>query len=130
MALHARFLQAKSTEKLLSSQYPKTLANAQAIAEYIASVSSSYVDEEFIEEYFWGTHAILRELPIDSIKEGPADGNARSEAKERRYLKKNPETMPPLVVENGEIEDGNHRYRVSVAQGKKTIWCYVVEGED
>jgi hypothetical protein len=107
---------------LNSSEYPPVLDDAAAIAEYIESVTPDYeIDTEFIEEHFRGTHAVLRKLPIDSIREGNPDANLRSEAKERHYSKLNPETIPPLVVEGGTIEDGNHRYRVTKALSGTTI---------
>jgi GNAT superfamily N-acetyltransferase len=115
------------TATLKSSQYAPVLRNAGEIATYIATYSSDEVDEEFIEEALRDTHAVLRELPIDSIREGDPDHNIPSKAKERQYSKLNLDTMPPIVVDNGQIEDGNHRYRVAKAAGRTTIWAYVVE---
>lgn len=107
--------------------YPERLDNSREIASYIESVASDYVDTEFIEEYFFDCYASLKLVPIDELHEGNTDANIRNKSKERKYTKMNPDTIPPLVVENGEIKDGNHRYRVAVANGAKSLWCYVVE---
>jgi hypothetical protein len=112
--------------RLLSNQYSHILKDADAIAEYISSISSSYVNEEFISEYFRGCQAVLKNIPINSVHEGNADSNVRSEAKEKRYIKKSSQTIPPLVVWDGEIVDGNHRYRVAKQLGLTSLWCYVV----
>jgi hypothetical protein len=88
------------------------------------------VDEEFMEECFRGTHAVLREIPVAELREGDSDHNIPSKAKEKRYRKLPLSTMPPLVVEDGEIQDGNHRFRVAVAGGAQAVWCYdVIDGD-
>jgi len=106
--------------------YPDILSDAHAIADYIAGHASDDVDDEFIAEYFRGCHATLRLIPASEISEGDKDHNIRSKAKERRYAKMDPATMPPLVVENGKIMDGGHRFRVGLAKGKNAFWCYNV----
>lgn len=111
------------------SPYPAILRNGSEIAAYIASLSPQYVDEEMIEEYVGrSTEGVLREIPIAGVREGNPDGNIRSAAKEKRYLKKSLETMPPIVIDSeNEIIDGNHRYRVARARGAETIWAYVLD---
>lgn len=105
-----------------------TLGSEREIAAYIASVSSAHVDEEAIEEYLGrGSSATLTSVPVSELKPGNADANLRDERKEKRYAKQNPATMPPLVVlDDGRIVDGNHRYRVALAAGVSEIQCYVV----
>jgi hypothetical protein len=115
---------------LLSADYASTLPDGRAIAQYIASIASGYVDEEMMEEYYRGAKAILSEVPIASLQEGPEAGNIPSKSKLRRYQKMRLETMPPLVVQDGAIEDGNHRYRAAKASGAETVWCYVVVDEE
>jgi hypothetical protein len=88
---------------------PLLLADNVAIAEYIAALSTNAVDEEMIEDLFRGCSAVLKLLLLDSLCEGRADGNIRSYAKKRRYAKKPVRTMPPIVVDEGDIQDGNHR---------------------
>ena len=114
----------KSTK--LSSEYPQILHDEYEIANYIFSLSSSYVDTNFIEEYFYRCYASLQKLPIDSIKEGNKDHNISNPANEKKFLNLSPDTIPPIVVMDGEIEDGNHRYQVAKKKGMKEIWCYVI----
>lgn len=106
--------------------YAPVLKDAQEIAEYIMSTSSEDVDGEFIEEHFWGCHATLTKVPLVDLAEGNPDGNIRSASKERKYSKMDMATIPPLVVEDGTVVDGNHRYRVAKKNGVNMLWCYVV----
>jgi hypothetical protein len=110
----------------IEHQYPKILEDESEIAKYISSLASDYVDEEFIEEYFRGTYAVLKTVPIDNIKEGDKDHNIQSKSKEKKYMKMDPTTMPPLIVENNIIMDGHHRYRVAKNLGFETIKIYDV----
>jgi len=87
------------------------------------------LNEDFIEEYYNGMAAVLREVSINSMREGDPGANIPSKAKERRYKKMDLATMPPIVVQNGQIEDGNYPYRVAKQLGAKAIWCYVVVDE-
>ena len=110
--------------------YPAVLRDEHEIAEYIVIHSSSHVDEEFVEEYYKNSHAKLRLIPAAELEEGEADHNIPSKAKHRRYMKMSSETIPPLVVSDGKIEDGNHRFRVGLEQGLQAFWCYeVLEGK-
>ncbi len=38
--------------------------------------------------------------------------------------------MPPIVVENSKIIDGNHRYRVAKGNGQKEIFIYEIQEID
>jgi len=98
-----------------------------AIADYIDGISPGYVDREFIRECFRFGVATLRMVPIDELTPGPADANVRVASRERKYAKMDPATMPPLVVQDGQIQDGGHRYRVAKAKGLAELPCYVVE---
>jgi hypothetical protein len=110
--------------------YPGTLGDNVAIAKFIASLSTDDVDEEMIEEYFCGCGAVLKLFSVDSIREGNSNYNIRSKTKERKYKKMDPRTMPPILVSDDEIEDGNHRYRVVKARGSATIWAYQIIDEE
>lgn len=102
------------------------LSDEQAIAQYIDENSSAHVSAEEIEEYFSGCGAILKLVPISELTEGNPDGNVASARKQKKYDKLPLETMPPIVVENGEVMDGNHRYRSAMKAGAQSMWCYVV----
>jgi hypothetical protein len=107
--------------------YKALLESGEAIAAYIATMSSHYVDEQLASEHFRDSRAVLRLLPVDTLRAGHADTNIRDRAKERRYTKLNPLTMPPLVVQAGNIEDGNHRFRIGKKRKQTHFWCYDVE---
>lgn len=107
--------------------WPPVLKDRYAIADYIETVASAYVDNEYISEHFRGCRAVLRMVPLAQIREGDEDHNIPSKAKERRYAKMDIATMPPIVIEDGEIQDGHHRYRVAKAKGLTEMLCYVVE---
>lgn len=96
-------------------QWSKVLKDNNGIAQYIAEQSPGYVDEEMIQDNFIGCYAELEILPIDSIREG--------------HPKMDIATLPPIVVENGVIVDGNHRFRLARVKGLKEIPCYVVKSE-
>lgn len=110
--------------------YKKRLKDAAAIAAYIEEVSSGYVDTEFVEEHYFGCEAVLEKLPIGELSEGPAEGNVPSASKEKKYANMPALTAPPLVVENGVVADGNHRFRAAVRRGDTHVWCYVVNEKD
>lgn len=112
--------------------YPDHLATAAAIADHIAILSPGDIDEEMVEEHFRGCHARLQWMPMDQLTPGPIEAHVANAKLEARYAKKPLATLPPLVVENGQIEDGHHRYRVALAAGATGLWCYCVEelGDD
>lgn len=108
------------------SSYAPVLDTAWDIADYIEGLSSDYVDAEVIAEHFHGCRAVLKRLPTHELQEGPADSNIRDRAREKSYQNLDT-TIPPLVVEDGVVMDGNHRLRVALAKGLPEILCYVVE---
>jgi len=109
-----------------SCDYEPVLSNAADIMTYMASFADD-IDEERVEEYFRDCKAVLKLVPISSLKAGPAFANAINPKKQKRYLKMDPKTIPPIIVENGIVIDGNHRLRTASALGLKEIWAYVVE---
>lgn len=110
--------------------FPDVLPDGRALADYVISVCVGEVDEEFVEEFFQDCAARLAWVPMDQIQEGPKDNNIRIKSREREYARMPLATMPPLVVENGTVQDGNHRYRVARSLGAKGLWCYVIEYPD
>jgi len=108
---------------------PPVLRDAQEITNWIEETSSEYVDAEVIEEYFAGCKAVLKRVPVDSIRPGNDEHHMRDPKKENRYFKMKGD-MPPIVVRDGVIEDGNHRYRVALRKGMREIWVYEVVDAD
>lgn len=104
--------------------------DAQEIADFVETYSTYPVDNEFIYEMYNGSHAELKLVPIAELTEGGRDHNQQSPKNEAKYEKMNLKTMPPLLVENGEVKDGNHRLRASKKRGLTHMWCYVVIGGD
>ena len=119
----ARFLK-------VPEDYKPTLNDASDVAAYINSVSTEDVDEELIMELFGDCKATLRKIPLASLRPGDPDHNIISPKKEKRYSNMDPKFMPPIVVDNGEVIDGNHRYRVALAKGLKYIWAYVITADE
>ena len=114
-------------ESIKSSQYPKELPNDWAIAEYAESVCNEEgVDVELIREMYRGYKAVLKSVKTASLTPGDPNHNIPDPELEKRYLKMNPETMPPILVESGVVVDGNHRFRVAKALGMTNIWAYVL----
>jgi hypothetical protein len=111
---------------LKSSEYPKILEDDWAIAEYVHSVSSekSDVSVEFVREMFRDCMAELRLMNVKDLKPGDPAHNIPDKNLEKQYLKMNPETMPPIIVENRTVMDGNHRFRVAKKLGMTQIWAY------
>lgn len=109
--------------------FPEKL-DAQEIADFVETYSTYPVDNEFIYEMYSGSHAELKLVPVAELTEGGRDHNQQSPKNEAKYEKMNLKTMPPLLVENGEVKDGNHRLRASQKRGLTHMWCYVVTGGD
>lgn len=115
----------------LSKDYPPQLKSNVDLANYIESISSDFVDRQRIEEYFQGAGAVLKRILISDICEGDPDGNAPSAAKDAAYLNLPADTAPPIVIEDGVIIDGHHRFRNAKNRGNSYCWCYdVVDADD
>lgn len=110
--------------------YPTELKDRYAIAAHIAALAVGDVDEDMIADYYEGAKAVLRFVPLAELTEGHPDHNVRVISREKRYAKLPASTRPPIVIQNGEIEDGNHRYRVAKAAGETGLWCYDVVDEE
>jgi hypothetical protein len=119
---------------ILESEQPKGydnhLKDAHDIADHIASTSSEEVDHELMLDYFRGTQAKLKKTSIEDIRPGSEDYNRPSKKKEAKYSKMPSETRPPIVIEDGEIVDGHHRYRDALKKGESHIWAYHVTDKD
>lgn len=110
----------------VSQNWAPDLSCADAIAAYVETYSSDDVSTEMIEEQFSGCCAKLELVPISAIREGDADSNIGCKKKQKKYDGLPAETMPPILIEDGVIQDGHHRYRSAVARGSVEMWCYVV----
>lgn len=122
-----------SKQYAMSERAPKGYAahlGGGEIASYIVNTASDPVDYDMMQEHFGDSTADLKLLAVSDLVEGDAENNQRSSSKEKRYFRRSPLTIPPLVVDGVNVLDGNHRLRVARAQGVDRLWCYVVNWVD
>ena len=100
------------------------LKNNDEITDYIVRHSSDELDEEFILEYFDGCKAILKNSNINCLIENDLNSNLRSSKKEKYFKTLSIVTMPPLVVKNNLVLDGNHRLRILKDLDVKIVSIY------
>lgn len=112
-------------------EWKSTLDDSVEIAQYIDATSPDGVDVENLEDIYRGKVAVLRYVAIESISPNPAEDN-HEEVPERMdgYRALDPATMPPILTENGLIEDGHHRYRIALEKGLTHIWCYELTDDE
>lgn len=109
-----------------SREWLTELDDAQAIADYIVTHAGDEVDFDYVYDYFRGAKAVLRRFLIADIQEGDPDHNVPDPELEAKYALLPAETMPPIVVEGGQVEDGNHRLRARRRAGDTHIAGYDV----
>ena len=103
------------------------LSTANDIADYIETTSVEDVFTELIIETFKGCRGILKTVPIDDICAGDPDYNIPNDVKQALYDGLDPRTMPPIILQDGIIMDGNHRYRTAIKLGITHMRAYVIE---
>ena len=106
--------------------YKPVLHDAEEITDYIVMLSTEPIDEGLVEDYFWGCKAVLKSVIIDTLINDNPDKHIRCSKKEKEYERLPSDTMPPLIVENGIVMDGNHRLRVAKKKGMNEIKIYEV----
>lgn len=106
--------------------FKKILKDADEITSFIIETSPNSIDEEFVFDYFFGCKAILKNVDIGSLQKKDKNHHIQLKEKEKRYQKLPIETMPPIIVEDGKILDGNHRLRIALKKGMKKIIIYDV----
>ncbi len=104
--------------------FKEMLKDADEITSFIIEKSANDIDEELVLEYFWGCKAILKSVEIDSLLIEDTNHHVQLESKERSYQKLPIETIPPIIVEDGKVIDGNHRLRIAQKKGLKRIIVY------
>ena len=105
------------------------LKSSKEIAEYIQVHSNYDVDQQLIEEYFFGCRAELKEIELNSIILDNENYHIQDKNKQEKYNKMNSTEAPPIVVEKGLVKDGHHRVRAAKYQNRKTIMAYVIVEE-
>ena len=112
--------------KELVASYPAELPDNKAIADYIESTSTSFVDTDRIMDEYIGCRAVLKTLPVSSLAHGRADGNIEVRKNQTKYNKINVSKQPPIVVDGGFVVDGNHRLRAAIKNKQNSIQAYVI----
>lgn len=104
--------------------------DSEGLAEYVIDLCGQEADPEFIRGAMEWRVGQLEWIPMDQLREGPKDTNIRSLRLEKKYSQLPIETTPPLLVdENGEVVDGNHRFRIAQAKKAVGLWCYRMDWE-
>ncbi|SFF34386.1 hypothetical protein, partial [Paracidovorax wautersii] len=115
---------------LAMSAYPEILQDAREIASFMERHAGNLdFDAEFAREYFAGAKAVKRLLPVTSLVLGHSDANRAEPNRQAACARLSPETVPPIIVECGEVKDGSHRLRDALARGITHMWCYDVVDE-
>jgi hypothetical protein len=110
--------------------YEKHLKDHHEIADHIERTSADEVDRDSMLDFFHGEEAHLKKTPIKDISPGDPNYNIPSKKKQSQYKKMSSHTRPPIVVKDGEIVDGNHRYRDALKKGETHIWAYHTSEKD
>lgn len=106
--------------------FPDVLENAQELADYVVTCAVGEVCSETAWEAFRDCRGTLRWFAMGEIRPARGDGHMRVASRERRYRRMDRATCPPILVMDGEIQDGHHRHRVALARGDGGIWGYDV----
>ncbi len=105
--------------------WPQALQDWRAIGDFMAEqAGNADFDEEMASEYFRGAKGVLKTFNVADLREGDANHNIPNPRKQAKYAKMPATTMPPIVVEAGEVIDGNHRLRAARQRGDETILGY------
>ena len=108
----------------MNNSWPASIESGKEIAEYIEGISPDEVDTECIEDLYSQCRAVLQLVPISSLSAGPEDYNIACKKKTAAYARMATETMPPILVEDDVVMDGNHRFREAIRRGMTSIWIY------
>ena len=100
------------------------LKNAEEITDFIKEFATDSIDEELVREYFDGCKAILKLVKVSGLFEGEENQNAKDVKKEKNYEMLPIKNMPPLIVENDIVRDGNHRIRIAKRNNLEEIFIY------
>jgi len=124
--------------KLYGTYYAPILKDAWSIVDYIASVSDPHLskhEEDNLLDGIRGTQAVLKLTPITNKLRSMGDASQLEKTnpsykKIKQYSKMNPKTIPPIVVDNDLVIDGNHRLQAAKELGLKEIWAYIITDAD
>lgn len=114
-------------EPRLPEGWPAMLSDEVEIARHVESLSPYDISTEDVEEAFRGCCARLRWVAIDTLITGDDDYNIAQPERQAECDRLPQGTMPPLVVESGQVKDGHHRLRTMRARNVAHCWVYDVE---
>lgn len=109
------------------NKWPLFLQNPSAVADYVSNHSPYEICSEQIEEMYIGCRARLRWTALNEIRLGPSSNNMEDETRQKICNHRPVETMPPLLVDDGQIMDGSHRFRSLMLKGQTHFWVYHIE---
>jgi hypothetical protein len=92
--------------------FKSILKNNEEITDFIVCYASAPVDEKVILEYFNGCKAILKTVEVSCLIQNNLNSNIKNSKNEKHFQSLPFATLPPLVVENNLVLDGNHRLRI------------------
>lgn len=117
----------RQINEVTAKKWPTRLKDVDAIIDFIASISDFDEDEDMLLTLFDGMSADLKEVDISKLHR-QKDVDLRGD--EDDYADMPAETAPPiLVLANGEIQDGAHRYEAAKIRGDKKILAYVLKSK-
>lgn len=107
-------------------KYPRELSDSE-LADYVVEQTPDDIDPRQVEEFFRGAKGLLKKFALGQLQIGPEDNHLE---KYPAWDQFDPDTAPPLVVENDVIVDGHHRYRSALKVGAPYVWAYDVVGDE
>jgi hypothetical protein len=115
--------------ELANQTWKTTLKDAEEIAEYFAQWGDVKRDPLKVKDDFKNASAELKELPVKSLKFGVQffTDRLRNKSRENNYKKMAMTQIPPLVVENNVVIDGNRRFLKAHKLGLETVRAYVIK---
>ena len=107
--------------------WARELADNRAIAEYVARFSPYDICMEQVEDNYIGCKAVLEWRALDTLTLGHPDINQEDAKRQKVCDDLRLKTMPPLLVDGGKVEDGNHRLRSLLKRGESHFWVYNIQ---
>lgn len=113
--------------EVTAKKWPTHLKDVDAIIDFCNEIGDIDEDEDMLLTLFDGMSADLKEVDISKLHR-QKDVDLRGD--EDDYADMPAETAPPiLVLADGEIQDGAHRYEAAKIRGDKKMFAYVLKSK-
>lgn len=110
----------------MRTQPAEFLMHGYGIVEYLNRISK---DEQF--DVAWFSHVFKHKMAkltrVKTISLRPLVSGTRNEKKVSEYLFLETETRPPILIDQGVILDGAHRWLAAMQKGEEEIETYVIQ---